>query len=72
MTRRAFLTWWEFHRRNPIDPVSLHLRPAAVIAYTIAAHSPGGTKATLQSYMDSLCPVPDEDTADAIYRSFLS
>lgn len=72
MSRAEFLRWNEFRRRNPIDPVNLHLRPAAVIAYTIAAHSPGGTKQTFQSYMDSLCPVPDEDTADAIYRSFLS
>ena len=72
MSRVEFLEWWEFHRRSPLDDVSLHIKPIAMLAYTVAAHSPAGTKATLQSYMDSLCPVPDEDTAYAIFRSFLS
>jgi hypothetical protein len=72
MSRAEFVRWWEFHRRNPLDPVSLYLRPAAVIAYTSAAHSANGTKSTFQSYMDSLAPRPDEDEAWEIFNSFLA
>lgn len=72
MSRGEFIAWWEFHRRSPIDPVSLHMRPAALIAYTVAAHSQTGTKKSFHDYLETLCPVPDEDTAAAIFRSFLS
>jgi len=63
MSRRAFLEWWEFHKRNPIDPVSLHIKPAAFAAFTTAAHSQAGTKRGMQDFMDVLVPRSDEDEA---------
>lgn len=71
MSRMEFLRWWEFQRRNPFDPVSLYLRPAALIAYTQAAHSHLGTKQTFRDYCDMLYPQPDEDEAMSIFESFL-
>lgn len=71
MSRMEFLRWWEFQRRNPFDPVSLHQRPAALIAYTTAAYSTGGTKQTFRDYTDMLYPQPDEDEAMSIFESFL-
>lgn len=63
MSRREFLSWWEFHKRNPIDPVSLHHKPAALIAFTTAAHSQGGTKRALKDFIEALAPTPDDDEA---------
>lgn len=69
MSRREFLQWWEFHRRNPIDPVSQHQKPAALIAYTAAACSPGGTKRTLDDFLQMLVPVSQADEADDWFNS---
>ena len=63
MSRREFLEWWEFHKRNPIDPVSLHIKPVAFAAYITASHSQGGTKRSFQHYLDALLPRSDEDEA---------
>lgn len=69
MTRREFLWWWEFHQRNPLDPVSLHIKPAAFMAYIAAAHSQGGTKRSMQHFLDSLLPRSDEDEAQDWFDS---
>lgn len=69
MSRREFLQWWEFHKRNPIDPVSQFQRPAAFIAYVTAAQSPGGNKRSMQHYMDALVPRSDEDEAQDWFDS---
>jgi len=69
MTRREFLWWWEFHKRNPIDPVSLHVKPAAFMAYMTAAHSQGGTKRSMKHFLDSLLPRSDEDEAQDWFDS---
>lgn len=71
ISRMEFLRWWEFHRRNPFDPVSLHLRPAALIAYTQASHGHVQTKLTFRDYCDMLFPQPEEDEAMSIFESFL-
>ncbi|HGM6611850.1 TPA: hypothetical protein ACKQAH_000756 [Stenotrophomonas maltophilia] len=63
MSRREFLEWREFHKRNPIDPVSLYIKPAAFAAYITASHSQGGTKRSFQHYLDALVPRSDEDEA---------
>lgn len=63
MSRRAFLEMLEFHKRNPIDPVSLYHKPAALIAYTTAAHSQGGTKKRFADFLEALAPTPDDDEA---------
>lgn len=70
MSRAEFLRWWEFHRRNPIDPVSLYQKPAALIAQTVSA-SVGG-KTTLAEYEAVLVPPNPDDEAWAVFRSFLS
>lgn len=69
MSRREFLQWWEFHRRNPIDPVSTYQKPAALIAYTTAACSPGGTKRTHEDFLEMLVRTPDADEADKWFDS---
>ncbi|WP_419403771.1 hypothetical protein [Stenotrophomonas rhizophila] len=69
MTRREFLWWWKFHQRNPLDPVSLHIKPAAFMAYITAAHSQSGTKHNMQHYLDSLVPRSDEDEAQDWFDS---
>lgn len=69
MTRREFLWWWEFHKRNPLDPVSQHIKPAAFMAYITAAHSQGGTKRSMQHFLDSLLPRSDEDEAQDWFDS---
>jgi len=69
MTRREFLWWWEFHKRNPLDPVSLHIKPAAFMAYISAAHSQGGTKRSMKNFLDSLLPQSDEDEAQDWFDS---
>jgi hypothetical protein len=69
MSRREFLRWWEFHKRNPIDPVSQHQKPAAFIAYITAAHSHGGTKRGMQHFLDSLVPRSDDDEAQDWFDS---
>jgi hypothetical protein len=69
MSRREFLHWWEFHKRNPIDPVSQHQKPAAFVAYITAATSQGGTKRCMQHFMDSLVPRSDEDEAQDWFDS---
>lgn len=71
MSRMEFLRWWEFQKRNPFDPVSLYLRPAALIAYTQASHSAGGTRQQFRDYCDMLFPQPEEDEAQSIFESFL-
>lgn len=67
-----FLGWWEFHRRNPIDPISLHQKPAALIAYTVANASIGGNKNSFADYLAMLVPPNPDDEAWAIFQSFLS
>ncbi|MGO4717870.1 hypothetical protein AB4071_01900 [Stenotrophomonas sp. 2MCAF14_2] len=69
MSRREFLWWWEFHKRNPIDPVSIHQKPAAFIAYITAAHSQGGTKRGMQHFLDALVPRSDDDEAQEWFDS---
>jgi len=69
MSLLEFLEWWEFHNWNPIDPVSLHLKPAAFIAYSAAAHSQGGTKRGMQHYLDALVSRSDEDEAEDWFDS---
>jgi hypothetical protein len=69
MSRREFLWWWEFHKRNPIDPVSLHQKPAALVAYMTAAHSHAGTKRTMADFLHMLVPVLEEDDAQAWFDS---
>lgn len=71
MSRREFLSWLEFHRRNPIDPVSLYQRPAAVVAYTVAANTPGERRQPpqLKNYLEALAPTPPEDEADNWFDS---
>ena len=69
MSRREYLWWWEFHKRNPIDPVSIHQKPAALIAYVTAAHSQGGTKRNMQHFLDTLVPRSDEDEANDWFES---
>lgn len=69
MSRRQFLEMWEFHKRNPIDPQSLHQKPAALIAYTTAAVSAGGTKRNLQDFLEMLVPVLEEDDAQSWFDS---
>ena len=66
MSRREFLSWWEFHKRNPLDPVSLQANPAALVAYTIAAHSPGGTRRTLADFRHDLVPVLEEEDRKSV------
>ncbi|MBN8791697.1 MAG: hypothetical protein J0I01_05655 [Stenotrophomonas nitritireducens] len=69
MSRRQFLEMWEFHKRNPIDPVSLYQKPAALVAYTVATHSQAGTKRQLSDFLDTLVPVLEEDDAQAWFDS---
>lgn len=70
MSRREFLSWLEFHRRNPIDPVSLHQRPAALVAYSVAANAPGRERPPqLAAYLEALAPTPPEDEADNWFDS---
>ncbi|MGR4897527.1 hypothetical protein ACIPR8_20010 [Stenotrophomonas sp. LARHCG68] len=69
MSRRQFLEMWEFHKRNPIDPVSLHQKPAALVAYTIATHSPAGSKRPLDDFLNALVPVLEEDEAQKWFDS---
>ena len=69
MSRRQFLEMWEFHKRNPIDPISLHQKPAALVAYTAAAHSHAGTKRGLSDYLDALVPRLQEDDAQKWFDS---
>lgn len=69
MSRREYLAWWEFHKRNPIDPVSQHQKPAAFIAYITAAHSPSGSKRGMQHFLDALVPRSDEDEAQDWFDS---
>jgi hypothetical protein len=69
ISRRQFLEMWEFHKRNPIDPVSLHHKPAALVAYTVAAHSHAGTKRQLADFLNALVPVLEEDDAQAWFDS---
>jgi len=69
MSRKEFLQWWEFHKRNPIDPVGLHIRPAAFAAFTFAAHSQGGTKRGMQDFIDVLVPRSDDDEAQDWFDS---
>lgn len=71
MSRAEFLRWAEYARHQPFDPVSLHLRPAALVAYTIAASSMGGTKHSMRDYLDSLAPPDEEAEAWSIFNSFL-
>jgi len=59
MSRREFRSWWEFHKRNPIDPIGLHLKPAALIA----AYASGSSKVSVQKLLDTLVPKPDDDEA---------
>lgn len=63
MSRREVPELGEFHKRNPIDPVSLHIKPAAFAAYITASHSQGGTKRSFQEYLDTLVPRSEEDEA---------
>jgi hypothetical protein len=49
--------------------VSLHLKPAAFVAYITAAHSQGGTKRGMQHYLDALVPRSDEDEAEDWFDS---
>lgn len=72
MSRVEFLKWWEFHRRNPIDPVSLYQKPAALIAHTVAHSGMNGSRATFDDYLQQLVPPNPDDEAWAIWRSFLS
>ncbi len=69
MSRREFLSWWEFHKRNPIDPVSLYQKPAAFTAYIAAAHSQAGCKQGMQHFLDALVPRSDEDEAQDWFES---
>lgn len=69
MSRREYLGWWEFHKRNPLDPVSLHIRPAAFTAYVTAAHSQGGTRRDMQHFLETLIPRSDEDEAQDWFDS---
>ncbi len=69
MSRREFLEWWEFHKRNPIDPVSLHIKPVAFAAYITATHSQGGTKRGFQEYLDALVPRSADDEASDWFES---
>lgn len=71
MSRAEFMRWWQFHRRNPIDPVSLYQKPAALVAYTVAAYGGGKNPPSLQQYLDSLVPPTAEDEAQSIFDSFL-
>lgn len=62
MSRREFLTWFEFHRRNPIDPVGKYQRPAAFLAFTVAAENPNRKQPPqYERFLEALVPVPDED-----------
>jgi len=63
MSRKEFLWWWEFNKRNPIDPVSIHQKPAALVAYITAVHSQGGTKHSMQQFLETLVPRSDDDEA---------
>jgi len=69
MSRREYLSWWEFHKRNPIDPVGLHIKPAAFAAFTAAAHSQAGTKRSMQAFLDVLVPKSDDDEAEDWFDS---
>ena len=69
MSRREFLEWWEFHKRNPIDPVSLYQKPAAFIAYITVAHSQAGSKRSMQHFLDALVPRSYEDEAQDWFES---
>lgn len=69
LSRREFLEWWEFHKRNPIDPVSLHIKPVAFAAYITASHSQGGTKHSFQDYLDALVPRSADDEAEDWFNS---
>jgi hypothetical protein len=69
MSRREYLGWWEFHKRNPIDPVSLHIKPAAFMAYITAAHSQAGSKRGMQHFLDTLVPRSDDDEAQDWFDS---
>lgn len=72
MSRAEFIRWWEFHKRNPIDPVSLHQKPAALIAYTVASFSQQGTKHPMDDFLASLVPPNPDDEAWAVFRAFLN
>lgn len=71
MSRREFLSWFEFHKRNPIDPVSLHQRPAALVAHSVAVSAPnrGSQTPRLQQFLETLVPTPPEDEADNWFDS---
>lgn len=70
MSRVEFLSWLEFHKRNPIDPVGMHHRPAALVARAVAASTPGAQQVPpLQQYLEVLAPTPPEDEADNWFDS---
>ena len=69
MSRKEFLWWWEFNKRNPIDPVSIHQKPAALVAYITALHSQSGTKHSMQQFLETLVPRSDDDEAQDWFES---
>ncbi|WP_446542182.1 hypothetical protein [Stenotrophomonas sp. LARHCG68] len=49
--------------------MSLHQKPAALVAYTIATHSPAGSKRPLDDFLNALVPVLEEDEAQKWFDS---
>lgn len=70
MSRAEFRRWWQFHLRNPIDPVGLHLRPGALAAYYSARHSMSGTRESFNDVMGYLVAPRPEDEAWDLFESF--
>jgi hypothetical protein len=68
MTLPEFREWYAFHQRNPIDDYSLHIRPAALIAHTVAASQAGDKAPSFDKFLQHLAPTPEEDEGPNLFE----
>ncbi|WP_225562199.1 hypothetical protein [Pseudoxanthomonas sp. PXM04] len=71
MTRAEFRRWWQFHQRNPIDPIGLHIRPAALGAFYTAKYGWAKTSESFDDVFEALVPPHPDDVAQSVFDAFL-
>lgn len=71
MTRAEFRRWWQFHQRNPIDPIGMHIRPVALGAFYTAKYGFAKTSETFDDVFQLLVPTHPDDEAWDVFNAFL-
>ncbi|CAN7389869.1 hypothetical protein LJR143_002181 [Pseudoxanthomonas sp. LjRoot143] len=71
MSRAEFRRWWQFHQRNPIDPIGMHIRPAALGAFYTAKYGMAKTSETFDDVFGLLVPPHPDDEAWSVFNAFL-